>query len=101
MMEMTQLSPHYVKASVNKFYSVGGDKLVVNATVFMDQSPETQSVTVRPTLQKQLASLIQQRNYNLGLSRLWVDSQSNPIPAVLGKKISNGCPAVREDDLQR
>ena len=84
LMEMTPLSPHYVKASVNKFYSMGG-KLAMNATVFMDQSPETQSVTVRPTLQKQLANIIQQRNYKLGLSRLWVDSQTNAVPTILGK----------------
>ncbi len=84
LMEMTPLSNHYIQSTINKFYVIG-NKVIVNASVFMDQSPETVSVTVRPTLQKQLSNVIQNRNYNLGLSRLWVDTQANPIPAILGK----------------
>ena len=83
-MEMTPLSNHYIQSTINKFYVIG-NKVIVNASVFMDQSQETMSVTVRPTLQKQLSNVIQNRNYNLGLSRLWVDTQANPIPAILGK----------------
>lgn len=81
---MAPLSDHFVTSSVNKFYAIG-NKIVVNASVFMDSSPETQSVTVRPTLQKQLAYIIQQRNNNLGMSRLWVEGSSNPVTAILGK----------------
>lgn len=83
-MEMTPLSDHFVSAEFNKFYAVG-NKIVVNASVFMDSSAETQSVTVRPTLQKQLTHIIQQRNNNLGLSRLWVDA--NPVTAILGESV--------------
>lgn len=82
-MEMTPLSDHFVTAEFNKFYAIG-NKIIVNASVFMDSSAETQSVTVRPTLQKQLANIIQQRNNNLGISRLWVDGSSNPVTAILG-----------------
>lgn len=82
-MEMAPLSDHYVSSSVNKFYAIG-NKIVVNASVFMDSSPETQSVTVRPTLQKQLSYIIQQRNNNLGMSRLWVEGNSNPVTTILG-----------------
>jgi hypothetical protein len=60
------------------------NKVVVNASVFLDSSPETQSVTVRPTLQKQLSNIIQQRNNNLGISRLWVEGSTNPVPPILG-----------------
>jgi len=82
MMEMIPLTSHYVTSSVNKFYAIG-NKVIVNASVFMDQSPETQSVTVRPTLTKQLLNLIGQRNNNLGISRLFVDTTANPITAIL------------------
>lgn len=84
---MAPLSDHFVTSSVNKFYAIG-NKIIANASVFMDSSPETQSVTVRPTLQKQLAHIIQQRNNNLGISRLWVEGLS-PIPAILGLLFSN------------
>lgn len=80
---MTPLSSHFVYSSVNKFYAIG-NKIIANASVFMDSSSETQSVTVRPTLQKQLFNVIQQRNNNLGISRLWAEGLTNPIPAVLG-----------------
>jgi hypothetical protein len=79
---MAPLSSHFVSSSVNKFYAIG-NKIIVNASVFLDSSPETQSVTVRPTLQRQLSNIIQQRNNNLGISRLWVEGP-NPIPVILG-----------------
>ena len=82
-MEMAPLSSHFVSSSVNKFYAIG-NKVVVNASVFLDSSPETQSVTVRPTLQKQLSNIIQQRNNNLGISRLWVEGSTNHVPVILG-----------------
>ena len=82
-MDMTPLSDHFVTSSVNKFYAIG-NKIIVNASVFMDSSPETQGVTVRPTLQKQLVNIIQQRNNNLGISRLWIEGLTSPIPAILG-----------------
>ncbi|XP_046655934.1 proline-rich protein 36-like isoform X4 [Daphnia pulicaria] len=81
LMEMAPLSSHFVSSSVNKFYAIG-NKIIVNASVFLDSSPETQSVTVRPTLQRQLSNIIQQRNNNLGISRLWVEGP-NPIPVIL------------------
>lgn len=87
MMEMIPLTSHYVTSSVNKFYAIG-NKVIVNASVFMDQSPETQSVTVRPTLTKQLLNLIGQRNNNLGISRLFVDTTANPITAILGNSFT-------------
>lgn len=80
---MAPLSSHFVSSSVNKFYAIG-NKIIVNASVFLDSTPETQSVTVRPTLQKQLSYVIQQRNNNLGISRLWIEGLTNPIPAILG-----------------
>ena len=80
---MTPLGSSFVSANVNKFYSVG-NRVLVNATVFLEQSPETQSVVVRPTLMKQLGNVIQQRANNLGTSRLWVDGP-NPIPGIFGK----------------
>uniref|UniRef100_A0A0P5IXW4 63 kDa sperm flagellar membrane protein n=1 Tax=Daphnia magna TaxID=35525 RepID=A0A0P5IXW4_9CRUS len=82
LMEMAPLSSHFVSSSVNKFYAIG-NKIIVNASVFLDSTPETQSVTVRPTLQKQLSYVIQQRNNNLGISRLWIEGLTNPIPAIL------------------
>ncbi|EFX65766.1 hypothetical protein DAPPUDRAFT_332850 [Daphnia pulex] len=81
LMEMAPLSSHFVSSSVNKFYAIG-NKIIVNASVFLDSSPETQSVTVRPTLQRQLSNIIQQRNNNLGISRLWVEGP-NPVPVIL------------------
>ncbi|XP_046462148.1 uncharacterized protein LOC124208461 isoform X4 [Daphnia pulex] len=81
LMEMAPLSSHFVSSSINKFYAIG-NKIIVNASVFLDSSPETQSVTVRPTLQRQLSNIIQQRNNNLGISRLWVEGP-NPVPVIL------------------
>lgn len=87
---MAPLSSLFVSSSVNRFYAIG-NKIIVNASVFMDSTPETQSVTVRPTLQKQLSNVIQLRNNNLGISRLWVEGPTNPIPAILGNYI---CPQL-------
>ncbi|XP_057365751.1 uncharacterized protein LOC130686635 isoform X2 [Daphnia carinata] len=100
LMEMAPLSSLFVSSSVNKFYAIG-NKIIVNASVFLDSTPETQSVTVRPTLQKQLSNVIQQRNNNLGISRLWVEGLTNPIPAILdlnecGAPELNDCSANAE-----
>lgn len=85
MIEMTPLGSAFVSASVNKFYSIG-NRVLVNTTVFLEQTSETQSVLVRPTLMKQLGNVIQQRDNNLGISRLWVDGP-NPIPGIFGNSI--------------
>ena len=82
-MDQTSLSSVFVSSSVNKFYALN-NRLVVNASVFLQQIPDTLLDSFRAELQKQVANAIQRRNNNIGLSHLYVDGPFSPIPAVQG-----------------
>lgn len=82
-MDLTPLASKYVSSAVNKFYPMG-NKLMANMTVFMEHSPATLAVTLRPQMMKLLSDAIKQRNNQLGTSPLWVQGPGNPIPLIQG-----------------
>lgn len=87
LMDLTPLASVYVSSSVNKFYSIN-NKVVVNATVFLQQIPDTFLDSFRGELQNHVANAIRNRNNNIGVSRLFVDGPFSPIPAVQGNSHS-------------
>ena len=91
LIESTPLASKFVSTAVNKFYSIG-NKLMANVTVFMEHSPTTLAVTLRPQMMKLLGDAIKQRNNQLGNSPLWVQGPGNPIPLIQGYfKLHQNC----------
>ena len=82
-MESTPLADNYVSSAVNRFYAIG-NKLAVNVTVFMEHSPATLAVTLRPTMKKLLADAIRRYGNQLGTSPLSVEELTSPVPLIQG-----------------
>ena len=76
-MDLSPLSSIYVSTQINKFYQLNG-KLVVNASVFLQQMADTTQDSFRAELQQQLTDTLRRRNNNIGLSRLFVDGPFSP-----------------------
>ena len=83
MMADTAVASLYIDSAINKFYTLG-NKVLMNATILLEQAPDMLGVAFRPQLQKYIATAIQQRNNNIGNSRLWVDGPLNPVSALQG-----------------
>jgi len=81
LMESTPLADNYVSSAVNRFYAIG-NKLAVNVTVFMEHSPATLAVTLRPTMKKLLADAIRRYGNQLGTSPLSVEELTSPVPLI-------------------
>ena len=69
---------------MNKFYPIGG-KVIVNATVKLEESPITRSSKVKGELQAQMIRVIQQNSNRIGGGNLYVEGPLNPIPGMEGK----------------
>ncbi|XP_045101179.1 uncharacterized protein LOC123498107 isoform X2 [Portunus trituberculatus] len=77
----TRLGTAYLSNAVNSFYSLGG-KVIVNATVNLEDQPATRTRAVLQALQRQMIQVIQSHANNIGDSPLGVDGTLNPIPDV-------------------
>ncbi|XP_050738658.1 nascent polypeptide-associated complex subunit alpha, muscle-specific form-like isoform X2 [Eriocheir sinensis] len=80
-MSKTRIGSAYLGNAVNSFYSLGG-KVIVNATVNLEDQPATRTRSVRQALQRQMIQVIQSHANNIGDSPLGVDGPLNPIPDV-------------------
>ncbi|XP_063879067.1 uncharacterized protein LOC135110561 isoform X1 [Scylla paramamosain] len=77
----TRLGTAYLSNAVNSFYSLGG-KVIVNATLNLENQPATRTRAVLQALQRQMIQVIQSHANNIGDSPLGVDGTLNPIPDV-------------------
>ncbi|CAL1269706.1 unnamed protein product, partial [Larinioides sclopetarius] len=74
----TAFSRTFLGSNVNTFYSIGG-KLIINATVFLEEKESTRAQSVRLRLRQEIAESIKNRNRNIGESRLYADGPLSPI----------------------
>ncbi|XP_055928290.1 uncharacterized protein LOC129959471 [Argiope bruennichi] len=74
----TAFSRTFLGSNVNTFYSIGG-KLIINATVFLEEKESTRAQSVRLRLRQEIAESIKNRNRNIGESRLYADGPLSPL----------------------
>ncbi|MPC13619.1 hypothetical protein E2C01_006359 [Portunus trituberculatus] len=86
----TRLGTAYLSNAVNSFYSLGG-KVIVNATVNLEDQPATRTRAVLQALQRQMIQVIQSHANNIGDSPLGVDGTLNPIPDVSEQRLLTLC----------
>jgi len=77
----SRLGKIFKGAKVNKFSLFGG-KTMVNATVELDRTNATQSVSIKRIVQQEISRLIASRNNNIGDSQLWADGSISTVPRV-------------------
>ncbi|CAN7983446.1 unnamed protein product, partial [Ixodes hexagonus] len=71
----------FMDVTVNKFQSAGS-KVMVNATVQLEENDITRVPSVKRVLQHEVVNMINRRNSNVGESRLFVDGMLNSGLAV-------------------
>ncbi|GFU47676.1 SEA domain-containing protein [Nephila pilipes] len=74
----TAFSRTFLGTNVNTFYSIGG-KIIINATVYLEEKESTRAQSVRLRLRQEIAESIKNRNRNIGESRLYAEGPLSPL----------------------
>ncbi|XP_076309335.1 uncharacterized protein LOC143224853 [Tachypleus tridentatus] len=82
LIRSTEIAPHFVKVKIMKFSPDVTGQILVNATVYLRDRDTTRSMSIKERLREELIKSIENRNQNLGTSRLYVADSSDPVPFV-------------------